>query len=187
MVEPGNTGGKALLTGLFYFGYICGQYFSHMIKNTPFTEKHIALGAKMVPFAGYNMPISYTGINDEHAAVRKNAGVFDVSHMGEFFLKGPHALDLIHAASVLDLPQIYRRAGIVADVGAGSRAGCPAGADRDSLAPAFSAHWPGRCPGLCPFAHADGSCWLPSWKAGCPADGCRYGSRLFLSPATSYA
>ena len=47
------------------------------ILNTPFTQKHIALGAKMAPFAGYNMPISYTGINDEHAAVRNAAGVFD--------------------------------------------------------------------------------------------------------------
>ncbi|MGL1349281.1 glycine cleavage system aminomethyltransferase GcvT, partial [Vibrio parahaemolyticus] len=51
-----------------------------MIKNTPFTEKHIALGAKMAPFAGYHMPISYSGINDEHATVRNHAGVFDVSH-----------------------------------------------------------------------------------------------------------
>ncbi len=66
-----------------------------MVKNTPFTEKHIALGAKMAPFAGYNMPISYTGINDEHAAVRNDVGVFDVSHMGEFILKGENALDLI--------------------------------------------------------------------------------------------
>ena len=65
------------------------------MKQTPFTHKHIALGAKMAAFAGYNMPISYSGINDEHAAVRNNAGVFDVSHMGEFILKGPNALDLI--------------------------------------------------------------------------------------------
>jgi aminomethyltransferase len=65
------------------------------MKTTPFTQKHIALGAKMAEFAGYNMPISYTGINDEHAAVRNNAGVFDVSHMGEFILRGPGALDLI--------------------------------------------------------------------------------------------
>jgi aminomethyltransferase len=65
------------------------------MKNTPFTQKHIDLGAKMAEFAGYNMPISYSGINDEHATVRKNAGVFDVSHMGEFILKGEHALDLI--------------------------------------------------------------------------------------------
>src|ERR1700749_3139499 len=65
------------------------------MKATPFTQKHIALGAKMAEFAGYNMPISYTGINDEHQTVRKNAGVFDVSHMGEFMLKGENALDLI--------------------------------------------------------------------------------------------
>lgn len=65
------------------------------MKNTPFTEKHLALGAKMAEFAGYNMPISYSGINDEHATVRNNAGVFDVSHMGEFILKGDKALDLI--------------------------------------------------------------------------------------------
>jgi aminomethyltransferase len=72
------------------------------MKNTPFTHKHVALGAKMVPFAGHNMPISYTGINDEHAAVRKNAGVFDVSHMGEFVLKGEQALDLIQRVTTND-------------------------------------------------------------------------------------
>ncbi len=72
------------------------------ILNTPFTHKHIALGAKMAPFAGYNMPISYTGINDEHAAVRNNAGVFDVSHMGEFILRGENALDLIQRVTSND-------------------------------------------------------------------------------------
>src|ERR1043165_9939380 len=72
------------------------------MKNTPFTQKHIALGAKMGEFAGYNMPISYSGINDEHAAVRKNAGVFDVSHMGEFILKGDTALDLIQRVTTND-------------------------------------------------------------------------------------
>jgi aminomethyltransferase len=76
------------------------------MKNTPFTEKHIALGAKMALFAGYNMPISYTGINDEHAAVRKNAGVFDVSHMGEFILKGEHALDLIQQTTSNDASKL---------------------------------------------------------------------------------
>jgi len=70
--------------------------------NTPFTQKHIALGAKMAPFAGYNMPISYTGINLEHAAVRNHAGVFDVSHMGEFILRGPDALDLIQRVTTND-------------------------------------------------------------------------------------
>jgi aminomethyltransferase len=76
------------------------------MKNTPFTNKHIALGAKMAEFAGYNMPISYTGINDEHAAVRKNAGVFDVSHMGEFILKGENALDLIQRVTSNDASKL---------------------------------------------------------------------------------
>ncbi len=76
------------------------------MKNTPFTQKHIALGAKMAEFAGYNMPISYTGINDEHAAVRKNAGVFDVSHMGEFILKGENALDLIQRVTTNDASKL---------------------------------------------------------------------------------
>jgi aminomethyltransferase len=76
------------------------------MKNTPFTNKHIALGAKMAEFAGYNMPISYTGINDEHAAVRNNAGVFDVSHMGEFILKGEHALDLIQRTTTNDASKL---------------------------------------------------------------------------------
>jgi aminomethyltransferase len=65
------------------------------MKTTPLTEKHIALGAKMAEFAGYNMPISYAGIKEEHACVRNNVGVFDVSHMGEFIVKGKEALDLI--------------------------------------------------------------------------------------------
>lgn len=76
------------------------------MKNTPFTNKHIALGAKMAPFAGYNMPISYTGINDEHFAVRNNAGVFDVSHMGEFILKGENALDLIQRVTSNDASKL---------------------------------------------------------------------------------
>lgn len=65
------------------------------MKNTPFTKFHIELGAKMVPFAGYNMPIEYTGINDEHVTVREKVGVFDVSHMGEVWVKGSNALAFI--------------------------------------------------------------------------------------------
>jgi aminomethyltransferase len=76
------------------------------MKKTPFTHNHIALGAKMAEFAGYNMPISYTGINDEHQAVRKNAGVFDVSHMGEFILKGENALDLIQQVTTNDASKL---------------------------------------------------------------------------------
>lgn len=76
------------------------------MQSTPFIHKHIALGAKMAEFAGYNMPISYTGINDEHAAVRKNAGIFDVSHMGEFILKGDNALDLIQRVTSNDASKL---------------------------------------------------------------------------------
>lgn len=65
------------------------------MKNTPFTEKHIALGAKMHEFAGYNMPIEYSGIIDEHLTVCNSVGVFDVSHMGEFWVKGPNALSFL--------------------------------------------------------------------------------------------
>ena len=74
--------------------------------STPFIHKHIALSAKMAEFAGYNMPISYIGINQEHAAVRNNAGVFDVSHMGEFILKGSHALDLIQRITTNDASKL---------------------------------------------------------------------------------
>jgi aminomethyltransferase len=91
------------------FFYICSHDFTDQkekMKSTPFTQKHIALGAKMAEFAGYNMPISYSGINDEHAAVRKNAGVFDVSHMGEFILKGEHALDLIQRVTSNDASKL---------------------------------------------------------------------------------
>jgi len=78
------------------------------MKQTPFTDRHLALGAKMAEFAGYNMPISYSGINDEHQAVRKNAGIFDVSHMGEFILKGPDALDLIQRVTSNDASKLTK-------------------------------------------------------------------------------
>ncbi len=65
------------------------------MKNTAFTKIHEALGAKMLPFAGYNMPIQFSGINDEHETVRTKLGVFDVSHMGEIWVKGPNALAFI--------------------------------------------------------------------------------------------
>ncbi|WP_145858959.1 glycine cleavage system aminomethyltransferase GcvT [Pedobacter suwonensis] len=77
------------------------------MKNTALTEKHIALGAKMVPFAGYNMPVTYEGINAEHATVRNGVGVFDVSHMGEFILKGENALDLIQRVTSNDAAKLY--------------------------------------------------------------------------------
>ena len=77
------------------------------MKNTALTNTHIALGAKMVPFAGYNMPVQYVGINAEHETVRKAVGVFDVSHMGEFILKGEGALDLIQKVCSNDASKLY--------------------------------------------------------------------------------
>lgn len=76
------------------------------MKSTALTDVHIALGAKMVPFAGYNMPVLYDGINSEHETVRKGVGVFDVSHMGEFILKGPDALDLIQRVTSNDASKL---------------------------------------------------------------------------------
>ncbi|MGY4383744.1 aminomethyltransferase [Pedobacter sp. UYP24] len=77
------------------------------MNNTALTDKHISLGAKMVPFAGYNMPVQYDGINAEHATVRSGVGVFDVSHMGEFILKGDNALDLIQRVTSNDSSKLY--------------------------------------------------------------------------------
>jgi glycine cleavage system T protein (aminomethyltransferase) len=72
------------------------------MKSTPLTQKHIALGAKMAEFAGYNMPISYAGIREEHACVRNDVGVFDVSHMGEFIVRGKEALSLVQKVTSND-------------------------------------------------------------------------------------
>ncbi|MDN3550915.1 glycine cleavage system aminomethyltransferase GcvT [Mucilaginibacter aquaedulcis] len=77
------------------------------MKNTALTDIHIKTGAKMVPFAGYNMPVQYAGINAEHETVRKAVGVFDVSHMGEFILKGDSAIDLIQKVTSNDASKLY--------------------------------------------------------------------------------
>ena len=76
------------------------------MKNTALTATHEALGAKMVPFAGYNMPVQYDGVNIEHETVRNNVGVFDVSHTGEFLIEGPNALDLIQKVSSNDASKL---------------------------------------------------------------------------------
>ncbi len=77
------------------------------MKTTAFTAHHIAAGAKMAEFAGYNMPIEFTSINDEHATVRNGAGVFDVSHMGEIWVKGPKALALLQHITTNDVSKLY--------------------------------------------------------------------------------
>ena len=76
------------------------------MKDTALSTTHKALGAKMVPFAGYYMPVQYDGVNIEHEAVRNDVGVFDVSHMGEFLIEGPTALDLIQKVSSNDASKL---------------------------------------------------------------------------------
>ena len=76
------------------------------MKNTPLSELHASLGAKMAEFAGYNMPISYTGIKEEHFAVRNSVGIFDVSHMGEFIVRGPQALDFVQYVTSNDASKL---------------------------------------------------------------------------------
>jgi aminomethyltransferase len=76
------------------------------LKNTALTARHVSLGAKMVPFAGYLMPVSYSGLNEEHHAVRNSVGIFDVSHMGEFMIKGEGALDLIQKVTSNDASKL---------------------------------------------------------------------------------
>jgi len=77
------------------------------MRNTALTQKHIDLGAKMVPFAGYNMPVQYEGVNAEHETVRNAVSVFDVSHMGEFVLRGPNALALIQKFASNDASVLF--------------------------------------------------------------------------------
>ncbi|MBN2485458.1 MAG: glycine cleavage system aminomethyltransferase GcvT [Bacteroidales bacterium] len=76
------------------------------MKNTALTNQHIKLNAKMVPFAGYNMPLEYSGVIKEHMAVRDAAGIFDVSHMGEFWVKGEGALELLQYITTNDVSKL---------------------------------------------------------------------------------
>jgi aminomethyltransferase len=77
------------------------------LKRVPLHDKHIELGAKMVPFAGYIMPVRYSSDIEEHNTVRNGVGVFDVSHMGEFLVRGPKALDLIQKVTTNDAAKLY--------------------------------------------------------------------------------
>lgn len=79
----------------------------HIMKTTAFTKFHIELGARMLPFCGFNMPIEYSGINDEHMTVREKVGVFDVSHMGEFWVKGPKAFALVQKITSNNVAELY--------------------------------------------------------------------------------
>ncbi len=97
------------------------------MKKTPFYKKHIDLGAKMIPFTGYEMPVHYKGVNAEHMAVRENCGVFDVSHMGEFIFKGDKVVELLQKLICNDVTKVavnqaqygvmmYANGGIVDDL-----------------------------------------------------------------------
>jgi aminomethyltransferase len=77
------------------------------MKNTAFTKFHYEAGARLIPFAGYNMPVEYTGINEEHITVRQKLGVFDVSHMGEFWVTGPAALPYLQFITSNDVSVLY--------------------------------------------------------------------------------
>ena len=76
------------------------------MKTTALQSTHEALGAKMIPFAGYSMPVQYEGVNVEHETVRNHVGVFEVSHMGEFLIEGPNALELIQSVSSNDASKL---------------------------------------------------------------------------------
>src|ERR671921_1053298 len=76
------------------------------LLRTPLYERHVALGARLVPFAGWEMPVQYAGVIEEHRAVRTDAGVFDVSHMGEIEVEGPRARELLQSLLSNDLDRI---------------------------------------------------------------------------------
>ncbi len=77
------------------------------LKKIALDEKHIELGAKMVPFAGFSMPVQYSGVIEEHNCVREGVGIFDVSHMGEFYVRGEKALDLIQYVTSNDVSKLF--------------------------------------------------------------------------------
>lgn len=90
-----------------FFSYLCGLSLKTMeLKYIPLNDLHVKLGGKMVPFAGYNMPVRYSSDIEEHMTVRNGVGVFDVSHMGEFTVKGPNALDLIQRVTSNDASKL---------------------------------------------------------------------------------
>ena len=96
------------------------------MKRVPLHEVHTGLNAKMVPFAGFEMPVRYSSDKEEHLQVRNAVGVFDVSHMGEFMVTGPHALDLIQKVTSNDASKLILGQAIGADVRARYRvARCP--------------------------------------------------------------
>src|SRR5215218_993353 len=76
------------------------------LRRTPLHDRHVAAGARLVPFAGWEMPVQYEGVIEEHRAVRTDAGVFDVSHMGELEVEGPKALELLQGLLSNDVAKL---------------------------------------------------------------------------------
>ncbi len=83
------------------------------LRRTPLHDRHVALGARMVPFAGWEMPVQYEGVIPEHLAVRRDRGVFDVSHMGQIHVEGPRQAELLQSLLSNDLSRLARRRGAV--------------------------------------------------------------------------
>ena len=79
-----------------------------VLQETPLHDRHVALGARMVPFAGWEMPVQYAGVIPEHLAVRSGCGAFDVSHMGQIEVEGPRARELLQSLLANDLDKIVR-------------------------------------------------------------------------------
>ena len=79
------------------------------LRSTPLHDRHVALGARMVPFAGWEMPVQYEGVIPEHLAVRRDRGVFDVSHMGQFHVEGPKQAELLQGLLSNDLARLSSR------------------------------------------------------------------------------
>jgi aminomethyltransferase len=99
---------KISLPDFYYFcPSLMKPYQASNMKDTALTPVHREMGARIVPFAGYNMPLEYTGVKDEHVTVRKAVGVFDVSHMGEIWVRGPQAARFIQRITTNDVFRLY--------------------------------------------------------------------------------
>src|SRR5206468_4045448 len=103
--EPASARGRALASQRSGAS-LASSLMAQTLQRTPLYEKHVALGARMVPFAGWEMPVQYDGVIPEHRAVRTGCGVFDVSHMGELEVEGMHAIDVLQAALSNDVAKL---------------------------------------------------------------------------------
>src|SRR5438552_16457459 len=103
--EPASARGRALASQQSGAS-LASSLVAQTLQRTPLYDRHVALGARMVPFAGWEMPVQYDGVIPEHRAVRSDCGVFDVSHMGELEVEGMHAFDLLQSLLSNDLAKL---------------------------------------------------------------------------------